>query len=421
MPQITSAKARILYNSRGAKTIEVDIQTDNKFLGRVCAPSGASVGKYEATSFPNSDPTQALKIFNENKQKFMGQDASDLKNIHDTIKTFDETPNYSKCGGALAFAITIAAADATSKSLKQPLFKTLSTYTTDNNNHQTHRFKFPFPLGNILGGGAHAGPGTPDIQEILVCSNGAKTIQDAIQTNLQVHKELGKILQKKDPAFTNGRGDEGGWAPKLNNEQALEYSTRAIENLGYTLGKEISLGVDFASSTQWSQQTQKYDYNRAGFQNTPQEQIEFVSKIISKYKLIYAEDAVHEEAYQDMAELRSRFPDTMITGDDLTVTNKSILQKAIDQKSCNAAILKVNQAGSLWDALQFAQLATQNNIKLITSHRSGESTDSQITHIGIATRSKMLKVGILGGERTAKLNELLRLSEHDLICGMIQI
>jgi len=137
--------------------------------------------------------------------------------------------------------------------------------------------------------------------------------------------------------------------------------------------------------------------------------------------LVYAEDAVHEEAFEDMAELTAKFPKTLITGDDLTVTNKEILKKAIEKKSCNAAILKVNQAGSLFDALEFADEATKNNIKLITSHRSGESTDSQISHIGLATKSKMLKVGIVGGERVAKLNELLRLSEHDLIRGMAEI
>ena len=164
-----------------------------------------------------------------------------------------------------------------------------------------------------------------------------------------------------------------------------------------------------------------YEYKRAGFENSPEKQIEFASNIIEKYKLIYAEDAVHEEAFDDMAELTSKFPNTLITGDDLTVTNKEILKKAIKLKSCNAAILKVNQAGSLYDALEFAEEANNNKIKLITSHRSGESTDFHISHIGIGTNSKMLKVGIVGGERIAKLNELIRLSEHDLIRGMAQI
>jgi len=412
LSKITSIEGRVLFNSRGSKTIEVDVKSDNKFLGRVCAPSGASVGKYEATSFPNGGPEESLKILTQNSQKFIGLDSSNLKSIHDTLKSLDNSNNYSVIGGALAFAVTIASMESASKSLEQPLFKTLS---------QDSDVKCPFPLGNILGGGAHAGPGTPDIQEILICATGSKTIEDAIETNLAVHKELRKVLEKEDPNFTNGRGDEGGWAPKLENQKALEVSAKACENLGFTLGKEVSLGVDFASSTQWNEEKEKYLYDRAGFQNSTGEQIDFAANIIDKFKLIYAEDAVHEEAFEDMAELTAKFPNTLVTGDDLTVTSKDILTKAIGIKACNAAILKVNQAGSLFDALEFANVANQNNIKLITSHRSGESTDSQISHIGIATKSKMLKVGVVGGERVAKLNELLRLSGHDFICGMAEI
>lgn len=412
MSKITSINGRIIYNSRGSKTIEVDIISENKFLGRVCAPSGASVGKYEAVSFPNEKPEESLRMLNENAQKFIGLESSDLKTIHDTLRSIDQSSNYAKIGGALAFAVSIASMESASKANDTSLFQTLSSESS---------FKFPFPLGNILGGGAHAGPGTPDIQEILICAIGTKTIRDAIETNLAVHKELRRILEKEDPSFTNGRGDEGGWAPKLKNEKALELSAKACENLGFTLGKEVALGVDFASSTQWSEEKEKYVYERAGFVNSSEEQIEFAANIIKKYKLIYAEDAVHEEAFEDMAELTTKFPKTLVTGDDLTVTNKDILTKAINMKSCNAAILKVNQAGSLYDAFEFAKVANQNNIKLITSHRSGESTDSHIAHIGLATKSKMLKVGIVGGERVAKLNELIRLSEHDLIRGMAEI
>jgi len=412
LAKITSIEGRILYNSRGSKTIEVDVQSDGKFLGRVCAPSGASVGKYEAVSFPNNNPEESLRILKTNSQKFVGLESSDLKGIQNILKSLDNSTNYSIIGGALAFAITIASMESAAKSADEPLFKTLSSESS---------FKFPFPIGNILGGGAHAGPGTPDIQEILICAIGSKTIEDAIETNLSVHKELRHVLEKEDPNFTNGRGDEGGWAPKLENQKALEVSAKACENLGFTLGKEVSLGVDFASSTQWNEEKGKYVYNRAGFENSTGEQIDFAADIIKKFKLIYAEDAVHEEAFEDMAELTAKFPNVLVTGDDLTVTNAGILKKAIEVKACNAAILKVNQAGSLFDALEFSDKATQNNIKLITSHRSGESTDSQISHIGLATKSKMLKVGVVGGERVAKLNELLRLSEHDLIRGMAEI
>ena len=412
MPRITSVKGRILFNSRGSKTIEIDVISDNEFLGRVCSPSGASVGKHEAQSFPQNKPEKSLDILRKIEKKFLGLDPSDLRMVHETLRDIDSTPNYSKVGGSLAFALTIASIESASKSLKVPIFELLAKGSS---------FRFPFPLGNIIGGGAHAGPGTPDIQEILVCAIGSKTIRDAIEVNLAVHKEVGKILTKKDPSFTNGRGDEGGWAPKLKNDEALEISAKACEQLGFTLGKEVSLGVDFASSTQWNEKKKKYEYNRAGFENTPKEQIEFASEIIKKYKLVYAEDAVHEEAFEDMAILTKKFPRVLITGDDLLVTNTKILNKAVKIRACSGAILKVNQAGSLYDALEFAKEANKNNVKIITSHRSGESIDSHISHIGIATNSKMLKVGVLGGERIAKLNELVRLSEYDLIRGMAEI
>lgn len=412
MARITAIKGRLQYNSRGTKTIEIDVISDNTYVGRVCAPSGASVGKYEAISFPSNRAEKSLEILMANEKKFVGLDSSDLKSVHDTLRKIDSTTNYSWIGGSVAFALTIASVDSAAKSEGIPLFKLL---TRESN------LRFPYPLGNILGGGAHAGPGTPDIQEILICATGSKTIQQAIEVNFAVHKELGKILAKRDPEFTNGRGDEGGWAPKLTNYEALETAARACEQLGFTLGKEVSLGVDFASSTQWDEKKKKYVYDRAGFENTPEKQIEFASEIIKKYKLVYAEDAVHEEAFDDMAILTKRFPNVLITGDDLLVTNTKILKKAAKKKACNAAILKVNQAGSLYDALEFAKEASKNKIRLITSHRSGESTDSHISHIGIATKSKMLKVGIVGGERVAKLNELLHITEYDLIRGMVEI
>jgi len=165
LTKITSIEGRILYNSRGTKTIEVDIISDNKFLGRVCAPSGASVGKYEAVSFPKEKPEESLQVLNSNSHKFIGLEVSDLKSIHDTLNSLDNSSNYSEIGGALAFAVTIASMESASKSLDQPLFQTLSSEST---------FNFPYPLGNILGGGAHAGPGTPDIQEILICAIGSK-------------------------------------------------------------------------------------------------------------------------------------------------------------------------------------------------------------------------------------------------------
>ena len=179
MAKITSIRGRIIHNSRGTKTIEVDVISDNQYLGRTSAPSGASVGKYEAVSFPEGGPEDSLRILNENSKKFLEFESSDLKSIDETIKSIDKTSNYSNTGGALAYAITIASMESAAKAAGKPLFELIS---------EQNEYRFPIPIGNILGGGAHAGPGTPDIQEILISATGAKTIRDAIETNFKVHK-----------------------------------------------------------------------------------------------------------------------------------------------------------------------------------------------------------------------------------------
>jgi enolase 1/2/3 len=412
MPSITALKGRIVFNSRGSKTIEIDVVTDKKFFARACAPSGASVGKHEAQSFPNEDSKKALEVFTANTKKFVGLDAEDPRVIFDALRSIDNTEMYTKIGGAVAYALSIAAIDSAAKALNVPMFKLLKPRKP---------YKFPFPIGNILGGGAHAGPGTPDIQEFLVCPTGAKSIIEAIEMNFELHKELCKVIESIDKHFTYGRGDEGGWAPNVNNDQALELVEKAVKNCGFSLGKEISIGIDLASSSLWNEKKKIYDYVRQGIVRNTQEQIDFADDLIRKYKLIYLEDPVHEEDFESMAIITKRNPKCMVTGDDMLVTNTRRVKEAAKSKVCSGAILKVNQTGTLYDAMKFAEECTKNNIRIITSHRSGESSDSHIAHIAIATGSKMLKSGVLGGERIAKLNELLRLMEYDLIEGMADL
>jgi enolase len=409
MPSISSIRGRIVFNSRGSKTIEIDVVTDGRFTGRACAPSGASVGKFEAQSFPENRPEEALSMLNANINRFVGLQAENLQAVYDALKSIDRTDNYSKVGGSVAYALSIAAVDSAAKALDIPLFKLLKP---------SEPYEFPFPLGNILGGGAHAGPGTPDIQEILACPVGAKNIIDALDMNFKLHRETRKVIESIDKRFTYGKGDEGAWAPNVNNEQAIEIVEQAVRNCGYILGKDMAIGIDFASSSFWSEEEQLYDYARQGIKRDTGEQIEFANRLIRDYKLIYVEDPVHEDDFESMALLNKTNPKTLITGDDMLVTNAGKVREAVKYGACSGAILKVNQAGSLYEALDFAKECKKNNIKIITSHRSGESTDSHISHIAIATSSKMLKSGVLGGERIAKLNELVRLIEYDLVDGM---
>jgi enolase len=409
MPFISSIRGRIVFNSRGSKTIEIDVVTDDKFLGRACAPSGASVGKSEAQSFPHNNPEEALSILKSNIHRFIGLQADDLKLTYDTLKSIDNTDNYSVIGGSVAYALSIAAVDSAARALDTPLFQLL---------RPKKPYEFPFPLGNVLGGGAHAGPGTPDMQEILVCPLGAKDIVNAVDMNFKVHSEVRKVIESRDPHFTYGRGDEGAWAPNVNNDQALDIVEKAIRNCGFTVGREMAMGIDFASSSLWDEKKRIYDYARQGIERDTGEQIDFANKLMHDYKLVYAEDPVHEDDFESMSILNKKNPRVLVTGDDMLVTNSRKLRQAAKYGACSGAILKVNQAGSLYEAMKFAEECKRNDIKIITSHRSGESVDSHISHISIATSSKMIKSGVLGGERVAKLNELVRLTENDLVDGM---
>lgn len=412
MATITDLYSRIIFNSRGSETIEIDVITDGKHLGRAASPSGASIGTLECQSFPMNSPQRAIEFFEENKSKFVGVTADDPEALHSIMKEVDPSPSYSKLGGSIAYALSIASVDSAANAAHLPLFKLLN---------KNGPYRFPFPLGNVLGGGAHAGPGTPDIQEVLVLPIGASNIVEALKMNFKVHSEVRNIIEKYDTKFTYGRGDEGAWAPNVPNDEALQITEKAIGNAGFDLGRNVAMGIDFASSSLWNDKAEKYDYSRKGNALSPGEQIDYVNNLIKSYKLLYVEDPVNEEDFSGMSLLTNANPGCFVTGDDLLVTNISRLVYASKLKACSGAILKVNQAGSLYDALLFANGCRREGVGIITSHRSGESTDSHIAHISIATGSKMIKTGVVGGERVAKLNELLRIREYGLIEGMAEI
>ncbi|MCS6767419.1 MAG: enolase C-terminal domain-like protein [Candidatus Nitrosocaldus sp.] len=410
--EVTAVKARPCYNSRGQESIEVDVIAGKRYMGRAAAPSGASKGRYEAIGFPNNSVDDALKVFNQNRERFIGVDASDPKAIYDVLRGIDDTPNYSIIGGSVAYAVSMASIDAASKALDEPVFRLVST-------ERGRDYRLPYPLGNVLGGGAHAGPSTPDIQEYLVVPIGARSMLEAVGMNIRVHRMLRDVLERKDRYFTYGRGDEGAWAPRASNMEALEAVEQACIEAGYSIGKDVALGLDFASSSLWD--GKGYAYSRHGRLLSREEQMEFVGGLIRDYRLVYVEDPLHEEDFAGMAELTKRFSSVYITGDDLLVTNVSRLGTAVEYGACNAAILKVNQAGSLYEALLFAREAGRHGIRLVTSHRSGESTDAHIAHVAVGTGSRMIKAGVVGGERIAKMNELIRLEEMDVIKGMAAV
>jgi enolase len=342
----------------------------------------------------------------------LGLDGGDPRAVFDALKAIDNSPSYDKIGGAVAYALSIAAIDAASKSENIPIFKLLKPHGP---------YKFPFPIGNILGGGAHAGPGTPDIQEILACPVSAKSLVEALEMNFRVHSQVKNVIEETDKKFTYGRGDEGAWAPNIKNDDALAVVAKAIDKTGFQLGKDIVMGIDFASSSLWDAASKSYNYRRQGISRDTEEQINYVEDLIEKFQLGYVEDPVHEDDFESMAKITSSNPSCIVAGDDMLVTNAKMVRDASRYGACSGAILKVNQAGSLYEALNFAEECKTHEIKIITSHRSGESVDSHISHIAVATSSKMIKTGVVGGERIAKLNEFVRMSEYDLIEGLVEL
>ena len=408
---IRDINARTCFNSRGELTVEIDVDV-GRATGRAMAPAGASVGRHEAQAFPTGGVTDALRLLRGYKTRLRGLSPGDHQMITEELRRIDGTENYQRIGGSVAFALTLAAADAAAKAEGQPLYRLLAP---------NGPWRLPFPLGNVLGGGRHAGKATPDIQEFLVCPTGAPTILQALQANARVHQEVGKRLALLDHGFTGGKGDEGAWAPRLQDEEALTVASSAIRDVSTAVGFEIRMGLDIASSSFWDEESKVYDYRRSGTRRTPGDQVDYVVRLVKEYRLIYVEDPLHEDAFDEFAELTRKVRDAYIVGDDLLVTNPARLEKAASIGAGNAAILKVNQAGGLGDALHFSETARRKGYALITSHRSGDTPEAHIAHIGIATESIMLKAGVVGGERVAKLNELIRISELGDASEMVRL
>jgi enolase len=399
--KIRDLKARIIFNSRGEKTVEVDIIV-GKFIGRASAPAGASTGSGEADAFPASGPEGAIQAFKQYSKKIVGFDAYDINGLTKLLHEIDVSTSFKDIGGSAVFAITVAAVDAASKSLDLPMFKLIGGNNT---------FAHPFPLGNVLGGGKHAGEGSPDIQEFLSLPVGAKKIFDAIYANILVHKEVRKLIEKKDPTFAGGKGDEGAWAPRLTDLGALEVVYSAVNNISDKVGFKVRMGIDFASGSIFNPKTGIYNYSRRGVKLTREEQINFILTIIDRYSPAYAEDPMFEDDYEGFAILTKQAKHTFIVGDDLFVTNSKRLLDGAKIGAGNGVILKVNQIGPLGDAIDFANTAKSNSYVVTASHRSGEGVDPHLAHIALGVSAEIIKSGTVGGERIAKLNELIRVDE----------
>ncbi|MBR5503348.1 MAG: phosphopyruvate hydratase [Methanobrevibacter sp.] len=401
---IEDVRVRKILDSRGNPTVEVDIITWNGF-GRAAAPSGASTGSREVVSFPEGGVDQVItEVEDLISSELIGMAAEDIEDIDEVLREIDGTDNMSAIGGNTTVAVSMAAAKAAAMSFGLPLYSFLGGNFIK---------ELPYPLGNMMNGGAHAGPNAPDIQEFLVVPVGANDMAEAVFANVAVHKKLKELISKKDPNFTGGKGDEGGWIPNISNNQALEIQAQACEEVGDELGILIRPGLDMASSEFWDNEKGKYVYAQDNVERDIGEQVEYVKDLIETYNMFYVEDPFDEKDFEGFSELTAKVGrKCRICGDDLFVTNSELLKEGINRKAANAIIIKPNQIGSLTETYATVKLAKENNVMPVVSHRSGETCDETIAHLAVAFGAPMIKTGAIGGERIAKLNELIRIEEE---------
>ena len=395
---IKDINLRKIIDSRGNPTVEADIVTNEGF-GRAAAPAGASTGTFEAQAWPKNNVDLGISNAKENViPSLIGIASNDQETFDETIKDKDGTKNLQNVGGNIAVALSLACAKAAADSKNIPLFEHVS---------KTKSYSIPAPMSNVLGGGAHAIGGT-DIQEYLVTSFD-NDVNTAIETNAAVHKEVAKILKEKFPNIALGKGDEGAWVAPLENVEALELVTKAVDNVQKETGVEVRTGLDVAASEFYK--NGNYVYKEQTL--TPEEQVDFMLGLIEEYDLHSVEDPLDQNDFESWASLTDQ-TDSLIIGDDLYVTNSERLKEGIEKKSTNSILIKPNQIGTLTDTIKAVEMAKAAEMATVISHRSGETTDTSIAHLGVAFESHAIKTGIMGGERIAKLNELVRISEKFL-------
>jgi enolase len=400
---IEEVMARILFNSRGQETIEVDIITADGF-GSAAAPSGASTGKAEVVSYSKDGVSESIKKLEDLVvPELIGMDAEEQNEIDALLHEIDGTDNFSNIGGNTAFAVSLANAEAAATSYDLPLFQYLSGYLAS---------ELPYPLGNMLGGGKHVLGKTTDIQEYLVMPLNASSFIEAAKANIMVHQRIGNLLRNANPNFTGGQGDEGAWAPNIKNEDALRIVAKACEEISVEMDLECRPCLDVAASSFWDQKEHVYVYSMDEIKRDSGEQLEFMLQLIEDYNLAYVEDPFNEDDYESFAELTKKVDNCLICGDDLFVTNPERLARGIEMCAGNSLIVKINQVGTLTDAWETTRIAKMAGYVPVMSHRSGETTDTHIAHLAVGFSCPIIKTGVMHGERVAKINELIRIEEN---------
>jgi enolase len=409
MTKIKKVKGREIIDSRGNPTVEADVELDNGIVARYSVPSGASTGIHEAIELRDCDDRyhgmgvmNAVNNINTVINDLLcGFDPVDQEKIDQALIKLDGTDNKGALGANAILAVSIAIAKAAASSINQSLYKYLSAEDS---------FKLPVPMMNILNGGAHA-DNPINIQEFMIIPANFNTFKDSLRAGAEIFRSLKDNL-KRDSLGTSV-GDEGGFAPNIKSvESALEIIIKSIKDAGYESGKDVFLSLDSASSEFFKNNAYQLEPDR-----TPLDKfqiIEFYESIIKKYPIISIEDAMAEDDWDGWSQLTKKIGDKcQLVGDDLFVTNKSRLAHGINKKIANSILIKVNQIGTLTETLQTINMAKKSDYTCIISHRSGETEDTTIADLAVATNAGQIKTGSLSrSDRTAKYNQLLRIEEE---------
>lgn len=405
---IKKISAREILDSRGNPTIEVEVQTKN-YRGIASVPSGASTGKYEAVELRDGDKTRyngkgvKTAVNNVNQiiaPKLLGRDVREQRVIDNVMIDLDGTENKSRLGANAILGISLAVAKAAANSLNIPLYRYLSNGEPN---------LLPVPMMNVINGGKHAGNQLM-IQEFMVLPVGADSFAEALRIGVEVYHSLKNLLKKRyGPSATN-LGDEGGYAPPMKNSyEVFDVLIDAIEQAGYSAGDELWLGIDAAASEFYDSKSKIYTLDGKSLDRDSL--LDYYKDLVEKYPICTIEDPLHEEDFQGIAEMTDLLgKKVQIVGDDLFVTNVERLMRGIKLGGANALLLKVNQIGSITEAIDAATLALKNDYNVIVSHRSGETDDTYIADIAVALQTGQIKTGAPArGERTAKYNRLLKI------------
>ncbi|HEY3266824.1 MAG TPA: phosphopyruvate hydratase [Armatimonadota bacterium] len=417
MPAITDVVAREILDSRGNPTVEVDVILEDGSIGRAAVPSGASTGAHEAVELRDGDKDRylgkgvlkAVSFVNEEiADEVIDMEALDQTAIDEAMIDLDGTPNKARMGANAILGVSMATAKAAAASLGLPLYRYLGGFSANT---------LPVPMMNILNGGKHA-DNSVDLQEFMAMPVGAESFAEGLRMGAEVFHALKKVLKTK--GYSTSVGDEGGYAPNLkSNEEALQSIIEAIEAAGYTPGDDVMIACDPASTELWEEAAKKgkpgnYYFWKSDMMKTPEEMVEFWADMCTKYPIISLEDGMAEDDWEGWKLITDRLGDKVqLVGDDLFVTNTERLQKGIDLGVTNSILIKVNQIGTLTETFRAIEMAKRASYTAVVSHRSGETEDSTIADIAVATNAGQIKTGAPSRtDRVAKYNQLLRIEEQ---------